>query len=993
MKKGLALLLAASMAVSAFSGAAFAADTAQEKYDALVAKGIFDGFPDGTSRLDEEMTRAQAAKVVFKLLNLEENATAAAVYKDLKDAEWAAGFIGAATEAGILNGRGNGVFAPSEKVTLQELAKIMVEALDLEVDEDATVEGADDWAAKYVAAALEAKVIAQSSDYTKAATRTDLVVSAYEVEQAIIDLAAEVTVNENNTVTVSGTSEAEEVSIVIGDAEAVAVEVVDGAFEYTTEKALAAGVHTVTISAEGATSVEAEVEVEAPDYSAAVVGAKKIEVKFGQAVDTSKVAISLKKGSTPINLAKAPTFSEDKTSAVIETSTNLTKGDYTVTTTGVSADALTTTVNVAEDQKVAKIEFQSDKAALVRGNSKQIEINYTITNQYGEKINEDANVTFTYTKGNAGATGSSGKLTLTSGVDYTLNEQVTVYALHNSGVFAQQTFTVAPVAQVASVDIVGLYNKDGKTPTAGEDPTIYAVEVVAKDQYGRDVSESLIDNDTIVTVSNPAVFDVTKGENAFVKENDKVLLKLAAPTGGGNLKAGKATVLIMSKITGNQDSVEVEVKEAQKVASLTLSTPEIIVAGETVKIPFTAQDQNGNALGKAKDFALLSAIDLNSSATTAGKLDWKVDYVKDEVTLELNVNNMGSITTATPSFISGIVNNQIVQMQITINPVKKPLVITGLKDIATAIAKDGKVTVKHENIQIVDQYSRTKTLKDFAGYYVDITSATPANVSVSGDVYQTGVTSVDVSGVKSGTSTFTFKLVNASDNKVIENSDFTTTFRTVTVADIDSYEVSVVDTVYAGGTNYKKELKVEGKLADGSKVAVPVGNVAYYTVSETTTGLEYVTADGKGYLQADATADVENGKEKAYGFAVIGQTKNGAQIETKEVTVSKVAPVITTLELTDDGANIRKVSDGYAKIKLSAATTTPDWTALAEELVNAKDQYGVAVAGNVVATAIPAGLPADLSDLKVQDTFSIVVGTANGKYQTIKVIVVENTNW
>ncbi|WP_309123146.1 S-layer homology domain-containing protein [Paenibacillus sp.] len=181
MKKGLSLLLAASVAFSAFSATAFAAEpqTAQEKYDALVEAGIFEGFPDGEAHLDENMTRAQAAKIVAMVLGLEEDAAAASIYTDLKDAEWAAGFIGAATEAGVLEGRGNGVFDPSANVTVQELAKIMVEALDIEVDAEATVEGADEWAAAYVAAAVAAGLIPEQDDYTAPASRTILVEASY----------------------------------------------------------------------------------------------------------------------------------------------------------------------------------------------------------------------------------------------------------------------------------------------------------------------------------------------------------------------------------------------------------------------------------------------------------------------------------------------------------------------------------------------------------------------------------------------------------------------------------------------------------------------------------------------------------------------------------------------------------------------------------------------------------------------------------------------
>lgn len=40
-------------------------------------------------------------------------------------------------------------------------------------------------------------------------------------------------------------------------------------------------------------------------------------------------------------------------------------------------------------------------------------------------------------------------------------------------------------------------------------------------------------------------------------------------------------------------------------------------------------------------------------------------------------------------------------------------------------------------------------------------------------------------------------------------------------------------------------------------------------------------------------------------------------------------------------------------------------------------------------TVQPAGIPANRADFTEQDTFMIVVGTTNGKYETIKVIVVD----
>src|SRR5690606_10792919 len=92
--------------------------TAEEKYQALVEKGIFDGFEDGSAGLDSFVSRAQVTKFIALILGLEPDFQSAGIYADLEGAEWAAGYIGAATAAGILTGKGNGVFDPLGTITI-----------------------------------------------------------------------------------------------------------------------------------------------------------------------------------------------------------------------------------------------------------------------------------------------------------------------------------------------------------------------------------------------------------------------------------------------------------------------------------------------------------------------------------------------------------------------------------------------------------------------------------------------------------------------------------------------------------------------------------------------------------------------------------------------------------------------------------------------------------------------------------------------------------
>lgn len=217
-KAGISTVLALTLMLPISVQAANEEDdkTAQEKYEALVEAGIFEGFEDGSAALDENMTRAQAAKIAALLLGLEEKPASSSVYKDLDGAGWAAGFIGAATEAGILNGKGNGVFDPSADVTREQLAAMMVRMLNLEVSgSEEFTDPVSDWAKGYVATALKAGLISKEDDYSKPATREALVESSYSAKdmlEIINDLSVSASPIDISTLQLSFNKELEDIS-------------------------------------------------------------------------------------------------------------------------------------------------------------------------------------------------------------------------------------------------------------------------------------------------------------------------------------------------------------------------------------------------------------------------------------------------------------------------------------------------------------------------------------------------------------------------------------------------------------------------------------------------------------------------------------------------------------------------------------------------------------------------------------------------------------
>ena len=122
MKKYLCLLLVLSMCIGVFASDTFAD---LKKY------GIMQGDPDGAMRLEEEVTRAEMAKMIIAALGLSGAASVPCdtKFEDVTSAYWASGYIHAAQAQGIIHGKTETVFAPEDHVTNEEAVKMIVCAL------------------------------------------------------------------------------------------------------------------------------------------------------------------------------------------------------------------------------------------------------------------------------------------------------------------------------------------------------------------------------------------------------------------------------------------------------------------------------------------------------------------------------------------------------------------------------------------------------------------------------------------------------------------------------------------------------------------------------------------------------------------------------------------------------------------------------------------------------------------------------------------------
>jgi hypothetical protein len=156
----------------------------EQKFEVLRQKSIFTGFADGSSRLDDSMSREQLAAVLYRLLELPAQA-ASPSYGDVLKTRWSYQEIETVTRVGLMNGTRSKVFSPQSTVTVEQLAAVFIRSYGLSGSGSTPVTGTvSKWARGAVSLALDRKLIPQLSDYTVHATRGLLVDAAYSVYEA-----------------------------------------------------------------------------------------------------------------------------------------------------------------------------------------------------------------------------------------------------------------------------------------------------------------------------------------------------------------------------------------------------------------------------------------------------------------------------------------------------------------------------------------------------------------------------------------------------------------------------------------------------------------------------------------------------------------------------------------------------------------------------------------------------------------------------------------
>lgn len=114
----------------------------------LISNNIISGYPDGTFKPDRKVKRSEAAKVIGEIKNLSSSQRETS-FSDVSSKHWASGYIESAKNAKIINGYPDGTFRPDDNISRVESSFILTKAFNLNQSMDVYFKDMPNDKAKY----------------------------------------------------------------------------------------------------------------------------------------------------------------------------------------------------------------------------------------------------------------------------------------------------------------------------------------------------------------------------------------------------------------------------------------------------------------------------------------------------------------------------------------------------------------------------------------------------------------------------------------------------------------------------------------------------------------------------------------------------------------------------------------------------------------------------------------------------------------------------
>jgi len=188
MRRLLSVFLALTLVLGSFGMAfgAVPADVVDTEYEeavsALTTLGIIDGYPDGTFRPDNTITRAELAKLLIAALEMDDDAIRlyASGLSDVST-HWAKGYVGYADKLDIVVGYPDKSFRPQNPVSYDEAITMIVRALGYTSEDVGKV-----WPANYVEKGTELGILSGIEGGSQGAIRGDIAIMLHRAMKLAI---------------------------------------------------------------------------------------------------------------------------------------------------------------------------------------------------------------------------------------------------------------------------------------------------------------------------------------------------------------------------------------------------------------------------------------------------------------------------------------------------------------------------------------------------------------------------------------------------------------------------------------------------------------------------------------------------------------------------------------------------------------------------------------------------------------------------------------
>lgn len=318
-------------------------------------QGIIGGKPGNVFDPTGDVLRGEAAKMLALAGDLEIEEEATADFSDVEADAWYTPFIAAAVEAGIIQGKGEGKFAPNDKLTRAEAAVLFtklypeLEAGDEDLSSFPDSKGLAAWKANALKVAVNNGIINGKGDKLAAddnISRQEFAVIVYRALEATGNLVGDVDPIEEAveavTEAVKAAAEFKEVTADNAEEAQAALDTLTEALDTLnalieenevelTEEQAAALAAAEAVAAQLEAAIEDLTGTEVAIVSATAVNKTKVEVKFNTEIDAAAAENFTIEGAS----VTAATLSEDKKSVALDV-TGLDYGkEYTVAVAGI----------------------------------------------------------------------------------------------------------------------------------------------------------------------------------------------------------------------------------------------------------------------------------------------------------------------------------------------------------------------------------------------------------------------------------------------------------------------------------------------------------------------------------------------------------------------------------------------------------------------------------------------------------------------------------